>query len=86
MMMPVEAELDWMIIVTTSPISSAPSTAPNGITPSTGVQSNRSKSRMTDGNDPIEVSSSLMIDMPKKRKPNPSTVSPMPRMPRQVMK
>ena len=37
--MPVDAELDWMIIVTINPIASAPITAPNGITPSAGVQS-----------------------------------------------
>ena len=64
MMMPVEAELDWMIIVTTSPMQSAPMTAPNGMTPSSGVQSKCEKSRVTVGKSAIRVSSSLISTMP----------------------
>ena len=77
--MPVEAELDWMIIVTASPMASAPITAPKGMIPPTGVQSKRANSCCTEWKPPIPVSSSLMISIPKKRNPKPSTVSPIPR-------
>ena len=68
-----------MTIVTARPIPMAPRSAPNGIQPSTGEQSNVLKKRMNVGNCAMDLSSALISDMPKKRSPNPSTVSPHPR-------